>query len=67
MIARQSLAHGSTAQMEAPPWLGSYTRRRADVHLLRSGRAMGADLTGGDVERFLAEHVAREDVDDAED
>lgn len=67
MIARQRLAHSPAAQMEAPPWLRSPARRGAHIHLLRGSGAVSADLTGGDVEGFLAEQIAREDVGDAQD
>lgn len=66
MIAGQRLAHSPAAQMEAAPWLRSPARRRGQIHLLGGSRAVSADLTGGNVEGFLAEHVARKDVGDAE-
>lgn len=67
MIARQRLAHTPVARVKAPSWLRSPARRRTHIHLLRCGGPVSANLTGGDVEGFLAEHVAREDVGDAED
>ncbi len=67
MVARQRLAHTPVTQVKAPSWLRSPARRRTHVHLLRCGGTVSANLSGCDVEGFLAEHVAREDVGDAKD
>ena len=65
VVARQGVG---TAEMEgAAGFGGGDCSRRAVGELLGSDGAVGAHLTSGDAEGFVAEHVGCENVQDAED
>ena len=65
VVPRQSLTHRSLIQMKATSALRRPARRRTHIHLLVRGLPMCTDLTRCNVEGFLTECVAREDVDEA--